>query len=396
MTTSHQTTQPVAIPSRSLPIARVFIGAMLISFVVFFFSFQPTFDEGWQPATREAPWQARDGFATVSFNNRMWIIGGGNKKNEALSDVWSSANGIDWRVENTRIPWQNSYFNSGVVFRDRIWIFGGWSSALATGNQVWATKNGSEWELITDNAPWEARGGAAAVVFKNKLWIIGGSSKFRNENNEGSFNDVWSSSDGVNWELIAKEAPWDPRAFHAALVIDNQIWVVGGGYWSKSAKGFDDVWSSKDGVTWRQEAKASPTGRRLWSSILAFHDQIWVTGGLLTTEKMVSNDTWIGWSGDQWELYFARERYSPRLASGAVVFKDHLWMLGGSNSDFYNDIWSLRPEKRSDTVRRKLLEHMVRARTQISKFFYHAWKQASLIGPPKVESSTKTDDSLVK
>lgn len=396
MVSSDEADRSVTTHDRPLPAGRIAIGAVIISAIVFFFSFQPTFDKGWQPVVRHAPWQERDGFTTLSFKDRMWVIGGGNKKNEALSDVWSSDNGIDWRIESNQTPWQTSYFSSGVVFRDHIWILGGWSSALETSNQVWASENGSDWKLMTNNAPWKARGGAAVVVFKDKLWMIGGSSNFRNQNNQSSFNDIWSSSDGVNWELVTKEAPWEPRAFHSVLAINGRIWLVGGGYWSSSARGFDDIWSSEDGITWRQEAKASLPGRRLWSSILTFHDKIWITGGLLTTEKMVSNDTWVGQNGDQWELYFAKERFSPRLASGTIVFKDRLWVLGGSNSDFFSDIWSLHPEKSSDTIRRKLLENMVRARTQMSKFFHHTWKQGILIGVPKVDGPTKVDDSLLK
>jgi N-acetylneuraminic acid mutarotase len=59
-------------------------------------------------------------------------------------------------------------------------------------------------------------------------------------------DDVWSSSDGTNWTQVASAAPWSSRTGHAVVVLDGQMWVLGGSDFSSY---FKDVWSSQNGTT---------------------------------------------------------------------------------------------------------------------------------------------------
>ena len=47
--------------------------------------------------------------------------------------------------------------------------------------------------------------------------------------NKSLKNDVWSSPDGKQWTLETANAPWPARAYHAAVVHDDNIYVFGGG-----------------------------------------------------------------------------------------------------------------------------------------------------------------------
>jgi hypothetical protein len=60
------------------------------------------------------------------------------------------------------------------------------------------------------------------------MWVLGG------YNRKGNLNDVWYSSDGVNWYEVPG-TPWKPRHAASVFVYDNALWMVAGMYDS-------DVW----------------------------------------------------------------------------------------------------------------------------------------------------------
>ena len=44
----------------------------------------------------EAPWEGRHTAGYAEFDGRMWIVGGDVQQGHYQSDVWSSADGVDW------------------------------------------------------------------------------------------------------------------------------------------------------------------------------------------------------------------------------------------------------------------------------------------------------------
>jgi hypothetical protein len=61
------------------------------------------------------------------------------------------------------------------------------------------------------------------VVFDNKIWVLGGN------NSPTYLNDVWYSSDGVNWTQATADAWSSGHYYGTSVVFDNKIWVLGGG-----------------------------------------------------------------------------------------------------------------------------------------------------------------------
>jgi hypothetical protein len=113
-------------------------------------------------------------------------------------------------------------------------------------SDVWSSSDGAIWELAIEEAPFGKRNFHQAMAFKDKLWVIGGIDE--DENGNAQFkNDVWSSTDGINWELEIENALFSPRGFHKALIFDNKIWVIGGGGDTGSV---NDIWYSEDGMEW--------------------------------------------------------------------------------------------------------------------------------------------------
>ena len=63
-----------------------------------------------------------------------------------------------------------------------------------------------------------------------------------------TLNDVWSSIDGRNWELVTERAAFFPRYEHSAVVAFDKIWVLGGaagGIESMPMYPMDDIWYSE-------------------------------------------------------------------------------------------------------------------------------------------------------
>jgi hypothetical protein len=59
------------------------------------------------------------------------------------------------------------------------------------------------------------------AVFDDRLWVMEG------YDGKGNRNDVWYSSDGVNWYEVPK-TPWKARHAASVFVHDKALWMVAG------------------------------------------------------------------------------------------------------------------------------------------------------------------------
>ena len=60
------------------------------------------------------------------------------------------------------------------------------------------------WTQATSAANWAERDYHASVVFNSNMWVLGG----LNNGGTGNYNDVWSSSDGATWTQATSSAGW--------------------------------------------------------------------------------------------------------------------------------------------------------------------------------------------
>lgn len=91
-----------------------------------------------------------------------------------------------------------------------------------------------------------ARRAFDGVVFDGKRYVIGGRTGGLSAVTE--FGDVWSSVDGVNWRQEATAAI-PARTGHRVAVHNGKIFVVGGQSGNTLR---NDVWTSADGSDWHQ------------------------------------------------------------------------------------------------------------------------------------------------
>lgn len=179
-----------------------------------------------------------------------------------------------------------------VVFNGKLWILGG--TILAENkfyNDVWSSSDGINWTQVTDAASWKPRKKHRVLIFENKIWLIGGVNLEINE----YLNEVWVSENGADWTQVTLQGEiWSERFMGAGVVYRDKMWLLGGYYWGLGGGvvyGFRDVWSTEDGETWVEEDTPGWSARGSISST-QYDDKIWVVGG--SEGSTTFKDVWYG------------------------------------------------------------------------------------------------------
>lgn len=304
----------------------------------------------WVKVTDKAGWKPRDSQGELVYKNQLWIFGGWFQSFEAPPrDVWSSADGKTWKLVEKSAPWIHSDLPMTVVFDDKMWIMGGWYNGRLKGhsasNQVWWSTDGAKWEQATKNAGWTPRIASGTVVFKNRMWVLGGTENYYFGDDKSLKNDVWSSADGKEWKLETANAGWAPRAYHAAVVHNDKIFVFGGGNYVPKYNAFNDVWSSSDGVKWEKVTDAAPWNPRIWFSSVVYRDRMWVLGGWSNNPAKNWGDVWHSQDGKNWQQLKSEVTWKERHEHSAYVFQDKMWIAGGHATPLSSEVWSLELPK---------------------------------------------------
>lgn len=205
---------------------------------------------------------------TLEFLSKMWIIGG-NGSNK----VYFTLNGVNWtEVANLPLPasipgsgllcgWHSSH--TSVVYDSKMWVIGGACNVDNAIPHVYSSSDGISWALVGQLPRPTAE--HASVVFNGKMWVIGGQKKQAASSTGDYYSEVYSSADGVTWNLegklpIVKDQNWNSgmpypatRSHHSAVIFNNKIWIIGG-----IGPGDGVVFSSEDGKTWQQEFPIAP------------------------------------------------------------------------------------------------------------------------------------------
>jgi peptidoglycan hydrolase-like protein with peptidoglycan-binding domain len=293
----------------------------------------------WSQPTAHANWETRDGHVALTFNNKMWIMGGypgypdgdcGNGPTNNCNDVWSSTDGITWTEATAHADWSPRWASAGTVFDGKMWIMGGCADDNCDANDVWSSTDGITWTEVTAAADWPARESFSVVTLGSKMYVVGGCC------NADDYTDVWSSTDGATWTLETNAAEFGPRYDPEVVALNGKLYMIGG-YDDNGGVDTNDVWSSTDGATWTQiTADAGWSPRESFSSAI-LNGQIWVLGGYNDPD---SADAWSSSDGITWTEVSANPGWENRGYSTALGFNNSLWVLGGSGNDDLNDVWS--------------------------------------------------------
>lgn len=190
--------------------------------------------KSWTLVNKDVAWGPRVLHYTVAHDGKLWIMGGQTMPGFAKADekfyrdIWSSADGDTWQQMAPEEPYWSprGMIGGSAVLNGRIWVLGGGTYDTPTTpkrnyyNDVWSSADGIKWKLHTSAAPWAPRQYHDVAVFDDRLWVLEGYSG-------ANRNDVWHSADGVNWTEIPN-TPWKPRHAASVFAYDGTLWMVAG------------------------------------------------------------------------------------------------------------------------------------------------------------------------
>ena len=275
--------------------------------------------EDWLTLTVQAPFGEKSDFGAVIHNGRIIIVGGWSHNGQRNNEIWSSADGLNWRLDTTsEFGFSGRGVLSALSHEGSIYvILDGYNN-----NDVWASSDGIQWDLVTLNAGFPKRSTSGAVSHNGTMFVIGGD--YYPERIH--YSDVWASTDGANWTQLST-APFfgEGIVLPEAVLYDNKIFVLGGYYDSGESSA---VWSSADGINWALVSDREMMRRHDHSAVV-YNGKIFVLGnryyadGPLTQRRVVESSsdggkTWV--TRDKWWDYSDTGDNSPwRRSNGRVV-----------------------------------------------------------------------------
>lgn len=272
----------------------------------------------------------RDRHASVVYNGAMWVIGG-FYQGLTLDNSSSSTDGRQWNtgISQADERFTGRYFHSAIAHDDRIWIAGGLADDFL--NDVWTTTNGTQWQKIDQIQPYVKRAEHTFTYHNGKMWVIGGN------NGDGKLGDVWNSADGANWELVSEETPFNKRNFHQTVSFQGKLWVIGGLKQDENTEGFsNDIWSSVDGISWVEENSNAEFSPRGFHKALVFDDKIWIIGGAGGQDNF--NDIWYSENGKEWVEATPKNMFQMKNQFTALFHNNKIWILGGGGT---SEVWAI-------------------------------------------------------
>ena len=180
--------------------------------------------------------------------------------------------------------------------------------------------------------PQRATAAVMVRIVKNGIFVLGGNES-QSDNNDLQ-NDVWSSMDGESWREDTSNAGWTARENHQVVAHRGRMYLMGG--FEPGVR--NDVWSSVDGKNW-----SLVTGSAGWSArgnhqALVHNGRMYVLGGKDTQNR---KDVWSSSDGENWKEETGAAAWSARQSHQAVSHNGRMYVLGGNDGSGYkNDVWS--------------------------------------------------------
>lgn len=222
-----------------------------------------------------------------------------------------------------------------ISFRDKIFLLGGENEAGEPLAEVWSSSDGVSWNMETNNAAFGPRKSAAVVVFQGKLWMYSGTS-------DTSMNQyIWSSEDGINWIQEENDRIWNNTPFlgqsHTTMFVhDGKIWrfaAYDGSIGDLTTE--RHVWNSADGKNWTLITENHGFNQKYGMKIVSFQGQLIAFEGSPLSETKTSI---IRSSVDalDWSIVTENPPFQIGFYSDAIVHKERLYVTGGLT---YEELW---------------------------------------------------------
>ena len=202
----------------------------------------------WELVNKNPPWAPRALHLSFSYNGYIYVVGGqtmprfvddNNLDEVYYRDIWRSTDGKNWEkvIVKGDLFTHRGGGGSAIVFNDEVYIVGGFTydNIVNLSRDVWtdvwkSSGNLDHWKKIGKTPVNEAGRGFFyhdLASFDNKLWIIGGARMGGAQDEDPNTNEIWLSSDGLNWEQVLN-CPHDSAHARTVFSTSNSIVITGG------------------------------------------------------------------------------------------------------------------------------------------------------------------------
>jgi hypothetical protein len=175
----------------------------------------------------------------------------------------------------------------------------------------------------SDGRQYSGRSGHHFITFHDSMLIIGGNYGYISTNTQ-YHNDVWISKNGLTWERIAVNIVDPPRSNFAIAVFDDRIWLTGG-YCSSNDEYLNDIWYSEDGRKWIQAVPSSDYPPRAKASLVVKDDRMFLIGGV--DEQTLFEDVYYSDNAIDWEQLSDGNDIASAVQRKAVVFNNDIYLF---------------------------------------------------------------------
>ena len=276
----------------------------------------------WVKYMDSAQWKKTYNYQMMAIRDTLWLL--------HPDGFWFSTDGRSWQKSSLTDVVDNQAFLDYIEFKGAVYGLGRFSGNIERYNfstAIHSTTDFSKWSITANQSQLPERFFYHPFVFKDKIWIIGG------EDKNGSYSDIWSSDDAIQWVKEGENLPFGKRSGSQVVSFKNKLYLLD-----------SDVLVSDDALHWQQLIPEILPGQQLFGyKALVYDDKIWLLGcnrnGLFSNQVLYSED------GKTWKTQDAP--WLPRGGVAAAFFKGKLFMTGGKyggtpdHTEFRydNDLW---------------------------------------------------------
>lgn len=245
------------------------------------------------------------------------------------SGFWRTSDGSEWTKDNAATDFgPGPHWAPGgtlMVHKGALWDVR--SNQLGAGN-VWKRNADGKWSVVRDEIDWQADDGWA-FSFRDKLWYVGGMRTVNWTNQLQPVSQIWSSSDGEDWNVVTEQTPWDGLEGHNHFLFGGKMWIVGGHDRNGRSGG---IWTSENGTDWeelsaRPDVFSPPEGQ---VQLFATEAILWAlenTGGNVNT-------LWCSTDGVTWEKRTEHLELPQNIGYFGVEYNG-LWLIPRTEARHY-------------------------------------------------------------
>ncbi|SFN99614.1 Kelch motif-containing protein [Bizionia echini] len=263
--------------------------------------------------------------AMAVFNDKVWSFGGSNDyvaEGDSTDALWNSSNGTNWATTDTggTLTASGRHEHTLSVFNGKMYLIGGSDNAGTVLSDIWVTDDGITWSRLMEFAPFGQVSGHSTLVFNGKMYVIG-------INYTTGNTKIWSTSNAVDWiEENANAFPALKR--YKAIVKNNAMYVIGGD--KVTSELTNDIWRSSNGINWSLVTQTSPILPAIKRhTVTVFNNKAFVIGGH-TSSSEHTNTIYYSTDMENWFVYTDSNPLEEINSHAALTYQSDLWVFGGS------------------------------------------------------------------